>query len=264
MRGATGGLRYSACHRTNFNPRSPCGERRSRRCSTDMRYTFQSTLPMRGATHDVAALVVVLLLFQSTLPMRGATRRAGIVPVAQATFQSTLPMRGATGATLAKVYEYSDFNPRSPCGERLVAYGAALGHKYFNPRSPCGERPNHSTAACGHSPISIHAPHAGSDKYAPRLTTALSNFNPRSPCGERPRAWSTRSSGRPFQSTLPMRGATRPSARFEAMVLFQSTLPMRGATAKSNHFSQRIYTIYLICTYPSNHLQFSIPTLRTF
>ena len=32
---------------------------------------FQSTLPMRGATHRING-VVILVRFQSTLPMRGA------------------------------------------------------------------------------------------------------------------------------------------------------------------------------------------------
>ena len=35
-----------------------------------------------------------------------------------------------------------NFNPRSPCGERLSeTVIASLLPIYFNPRSPCGERP---------------------------------------------------------------------------------------------------------------------------
>ena len=56
-------------------------------------------------------------------------------------FQSTLPVWGATFT-----YDYdgrtvSDFNPRSPCGERPVGQGKPP-HELsdFNPRSPCGER----------------------------------------------------------------------------------------------------------------------------
>ena len=34
------------------------------------------------------------------------------------------------------------FNPRSPCGERLVVATRMDGStEHFNPRSPCGERP---------------------------------------------------------------------------------------------------------------------------
>ena len=34
----------------NFNPRSPCGERRQKKDTQETTKTFQSTLPVRGAT----------------------------------------------------------------------------------------------------------------------------------------------------------------------------------------------------------------------
>ena len=54
---------------TNFNPRSPCGERLNyfRMILTDI--TFQSTLPVWGAT-----LAPEYRGFQSTLPVWGATK----------------------------------------------------------------------------------------------------------------------------------------------------------------------------------------------
>ena len=58
----------------DFNPRSPCGERRQ---DTVGRYSilrFQSTLPVRGATGITAVCKYYLCIFQSTLPVRGATR----------------------------------------------------------------------------------------------------------------------------------------------------------------------------------------------
>ncbi len=55
---------------------------------------FQSTLPMRGATLNVA-YAVCHIEFQSTLPMRGATVMLLLMRLC-ARFQSTLPMRGAT------------------------------------------------------------------------------------------------------------------------------------------------------------------------
>ncbi len=101
------------------------------------------------------------------------------------------------------------FNPRSPCGERRLRPRRSCRADDFNPRSPCGERLNRkqkqglplvfqstlpmrgatinvSAPACP-LPISIHAPHAGSDRC--RLCWVLKRlyFNPRSPCGERPK-----------------------------------------------------------------------------
>ena len=55
-------------------------------------------------------------------------------------FQSTLPMRGETEASdMAKRLKW-DFNPLSPCGERLTKYFLFCGIINFNPLSPCGER----------------------------------------------------------------------------------------------------------------------------
>ena len=59
--------------------------------------------------------------------------------------------------------QYTNFYPRSPCGERL--YAAALCH-----------------AAAG---ISIHALLAESDLPPTTLAPSSSYFYPRSPCGER-------------------------------------------------------------------------------
>ena len=60
--------------------------------------------------------------------------------------------------------------------------------------------------------ISIHAPRAGSDDY---MGFAVGTYNL-------------------FQSTLPVRGATRVAEAVEfERELFQSTLPVRGATARS-------------------------------
>ena len=59
----------------DFNPRSPCGERRGRREPSATVWAFQSTLPMRGATSPHQSKPDTPGQFQSTLPMRGATQR---------------------------------------------------------------------------------------------------------------------------------------------------------------------------------------------
>ena len=147
----------------------------------------------------------------------------------------------------------------------------------FNPRSPCGERPVWSDVRPARG-ISIHAPLAGSDAkaYDPvpsrssfqstlpllgatgglRRLPANLYFNPRSPCGERLNDFNNKVIAIAFQSTLPLRGATTIRGRYPridsdfnprspslplrgatrrhqplfASYLFQSTLPLRGAT----------------------------------
>ena len=57
---------------SHFNPRSPCGERRTPSCPVAWIGLFQSTLPLRGATM-LTTTEAATRLFQSTLPLRGAT-----------------------------------------------------------------------------------------------------------------------------------------------------------------------------------------------
>ena len=83
-------------------------------------------------------------------------------------FQSTLPVWGATAWRGSVCHPADYFNPRSPCGERLVVMYAAYLYRHFNPRSPCGER------------LEI------ARSYGWKI-----NFNPRSPCGERQTQQST-------------------------------------------------------------------------
>ncbi len=167
--------------------------------------------PRAGSDRTNSALCCSMFEFQSTLPVRGATHRAHREPKAIQAFQSTLPVRGATGWQC---------RPSAGC---LC---------YFNPRSPCGERPAGETGPTGPKGISIHAPRAGSDAdiYAART-------------------------GKEFQSTLPVRGATwynvykKPNIKISIhapragsdqdyidalaeLGVFQSTLPVRGATGE--------------------------------
>ena len=58
---------------TDFNPRSPCGERRRWRNRRRRRVTFQSTLPVWGATPSIRRKAKKPGQFQSTLPVWGAT-----------------------------------------------------------------------------------------------------------------------------------------------------------------------------------------------
>ena len=55
-------------------------------------------------------------------------------------------------------------------------------------------------------------------------------FNPHSPCGERLNRWRLGKPMMKFQSTLPLRGATRIMRFVINSEIFQSTLPLRGAT----------------------------------
>ena len=133
--------RYSPGH---FNPRSPHGERQPCAWALKKLFTFQSTLPARGATEGALKPGSLVKQFQSTLPARGATIFRDLRHFTSA-FQSTLPARGATpdsynsvraffisihaprtGSDVAQQNQWKreyDFNPRSPHGERRRLYG---------------------------------------------------------------------------------------------------------------------------------------------
>ena len=123
----------------DFNPRSPCGERLYGFDVDVYVDGFQSTLPLWGATSEAVGKMPKIQ-FQSTLPLWGATDHLP-GPLQSLAFQSTLPLWGATFA---------------PCNLELMPGN-------FNPRSPCGERLGHCCNGNFHLPISIHAPLVGSD-----------------------------------------------------------------------------------------------------
>ncbi len=94
------------------------------------------------------------------------------------------------------------------------------------------------------SHISIHAPRAGSDCNGCGWNIPPRNFNPRSPCGER-LACRVPFISPPsvFQSTLPVRGATKLPNAYVTADKFQSTLPVRGATTWTGE-GQLAYQIF--------------------
>ena len=80
--------------------------------------------------------------------------------------------------------------------------------KHFNPRTPCGVRLMERRRLGFRISISIHAPLAGCDAGGCKGRSARGHFNPRTPCGVRPwlNSWPTYTAQ--FQSTHPLRGAT--------------------------------------------------------
>ena len=169
-------------------------------------------------------------LFLSTLSLRRATipdrePAAGYLISIHALLAESDPTRWAPTCRI------SNFYPRSPCGERLVALLATGRAGYFYPRSPCGERPNHFLTVRNVLTISIHALLAESDREIVKFSV----------------------SGSVFLSTLSLRRATKlktpcvklsiisihallaesdafRSPRIALMVGFLSTLSLRRAT----------------------------------
>ena len=102
----------------NFNPRSPCGERPIWGLSGLPEMEFQSTLPVWGATH-----------------ISFGYRQGGLISI-------HAPRVGSDAVGKQRLRLDRNFNPRSPCGERLIDQP-----QYYYKKS-----------------ISIHAPRVGSDR----------------------------------------------------------------------------------------------------
>ena len=141
LAGSDGGMNGRRKNQSYFNPRSPCGERRLKPYPSSRPFKFQSTLPLRGATDPQRHGTIKVPNFNPRSPC-GERRRKGLILSYHIIFQSTLPLRGATRLSclslplkiisihaplagsdnrlLIGFLLNSDFNPRSPCGERLV------------------------------------------------------------------------------------------------------------------------------------------------
>ena len=177
--------RLSHCHsNTNFNPRSPHGERLLILSICTPPVVISIHAPRTGSDDLLATSVESLAIFQSTLPARGATR-GRIFKRFPRKISIHAPRTGSDRTRRANITTFSDFNPRSPHGERLVHGDTARRQSDFNPRSPHGERHHCLLLMELLRRISIHAPRTGSDHWAAYNTAGRTYFNPRSPHGER-------------------------------------------------------------------------------
>ena len=142
----------------HFNPRSPHGERLGLRCRMQSWRRFQSTLPARGATNPL------LMLFPDS-----------------PAFQSTLPARGATWSMSYTTATPSNFNPRSPHGERPAVAEGKDKPKEFQSTLPARGATFRLLIPDGDAEISIHAPRTGSDATGmhPFLSMRISIHAPR-------------------------------------------------------------------------------------
>ena len=168
----------------DFNPRSPYGERLNLGRFSANSSTFQSTLPLRGATWSCTGRCTCHFHFNPRSPYGerltcrfkeeqheyfnprspyGERQFVQDFIFLDGVFQSTLPLRGATTSLPRR--------PGFPGFQSTLPLRGATG--------PPGRR-NHPPR------ISIHAPLTGSDDSLGQGIFVSQDFNPRSPYGERP------------------------------------------------------------------------------
>ena len=140
-------------------------------------------------------------------------------------------MRGATILGRRRTYRDSHFNPRTPCGVRLWNRTGCILASVFQSTHPVRGATEDGPHFPGVLTISIHAPRAGCDHILQLHNVVDGDFNPRTPCGVRPSSTLPPTASKSvFQSTHPVRGATKSWSRPWASWRFQSTHPVRGAT----------------------------------
>ena len=141
--------------------------------------------PLTGSDHRLRFLAQPWMYFNPRSPY-GERPFAPITAFHCGRFQSTLPLRGATGGKMGltppiEISIHAPLTGSDQGGTRCVCRPV-----YFNPRSPYGERQHYK-----------------------KITQKCENFNPRSPYGERHPEQRPAPFQLGFQSTLPLRGATR-------------------------------------------------------
>ena len=144
MRRATNGVLLASVSSSDFYPRSPCGERRTRKKALAGALQFLSTLSLRRATmqgnpklKDMLISIHALLAesdhrfrgwpiprnnFYPRSPCGERPPEGAAVGYYVTLFLSTLSLRRATRMFTSLFCGCSDFYPRSPCGERQVLF----------------------------------------------------------------------------------------------------------------------------------------------
>ncbi len=168
-----------------FNPRSPWGERPCRSSICLIALSFQSTLPVGGATLDQDDRIRRIAIsihaprggsdaspdpenlhrcISIHAPRGGSDGAQPVLRLLGGGISIHAPRGGSDSVSHPCMLQAAhDFNPRSPWGERPYRPYRSSRRLYFNPRSPWGERPYDFVNDVTTSTISIHAPRGGSD-----------------------------------------------------------------------------------------------------
>ena len=235
LRRATIGPLIFSVQPRNFYPRSPCGERQTRRNWRKLHELFLSTLSLRRATKPknlksrLCVISIHALLAESD--RFGAVNNTKIhisihALLAESDLRVTSSTRSQPSISIHALLAESDSVPFRPASHRSKFLSTLslrratprgdscyLDNIDFYPRSPCGERPRQLCPGCRCCHISIHALLAESDnatEYVVR-SSAISIHALLAESDVSPDTSSTQC--RLFLSTLSLRRATNKPTR---------------------------------------------------
>ena len=170
--------------KSDFYPRSPCGERRQNYECFD--WIKAISIHALLAESDAVRVEILRMLspFLSTLSLRRATLNIRQIQKIENGISIHALLAESDKEHTGKAIFNLHFYPRSPCGERQTARSLFSILLDFYPRSPCGERHANLRRHRGNNNFYPRSPcgerHLGAGK-----SCNVRHFYPRSPCGER-------------------------------------------------------------------------------
>ena len=168
--------------------------------------SFQSTHPLRGATH-ASVLSDRFCTISIHAPLAGCDsgirlhRRAGFISIHAPLAGCDHNNHGRPGFRVISIHA-----PLAGCDAQFLLVSLSL-QKFQSTHPLRGATAVLLRQSACHG-ISIHAPLAGCDRAKRGHGFDCCDFNPRTPCGVRRRTQRQKVSARQFQSTHPLRGAT--------------------------------------------------------
>ena len=112
--------RCPPCHTRNFNPRAPCGARLNLNPKGGKPAEISTHAPLAGRDFINKPGYDIPFNISTHAPLAGRDWMSGSSSSSSEPFQPTRPLRGATVLHSVAVPVATDFNPRAPCGARLL------------------------------------------------------------------------------------------------------------------------------------------------
>ena len=196
----------SASDGTNFNPRSPHGERRRTHKPEGFQIKISTHAPRTGSDEEMTD------------------------PDGESYISTHAPRTGSDEPASGRIRQGHYFNPRSPHGERrLISSGVRFSRRISTHAPRTGSDADVISAPEMSPFISTHAPRTGSDPACEIVFCQYFDFNPRSPHGERLKNYDTLIMAIGFQPTLPARGATFFPVLFAFLIPISTHAPRTGS-----------------------------------
>ena len=148
-------------------------------------------------------------------------------------FQSTRPVWGATSILARQWGCFWNFNPRAPCGARLLVKFTAKITAIFQSTRPVWGATTFDGGIDYGNLISIHAPRVGRDRMDFAISAIERIFQSTRPVWGATWRKSAAELDKSFQSTRPVWGATLILLLINLLPVFQSTRPVWGATLRT-------------------------------